>query len=184
MKKIFLICLILLMGLNIPVNAGDKVDYINNVINNEQDIVSSSISESKNCGVSKDVWVKYFDNQAGKIRKVWKTNKALFKDKKYDTSYARVLIVANNTGKVCFKIKSYCVPFYDEEFLKCVENTVKSLKLNPPPAGYGCEYLAFTIKFHSKLPKKINSQNIDWEKCGIADIEVNNKQKEVVFNRK
>ena len=129
-------------------------------------------------------WTKYFNKQAKKIRKSWKSNKSIFKNSKYDTSYARALVFVNSKGEITdYKIKSYCVPYQDTQFISIVESTLSNIKrIDPLPLEYKVGAAAFTIKFHTNLPKKINSNNIDWDKYGLVDIEIDRKNVEIIFD--
>lgn len=134
--------------------------------------------------ISSSEWNKYFRKQAKKIKRHWKNNKVLFSPE-YETSYVRVLIKLNKYGEIIsYDIKSSCVPYNNSEFTKHIKSTINNIGyFEPLPQNYGYDYAVFTIKFHSELPQKINKSNIDWNKYGIADIEVDKKSAEVVIRR-
>ena len=128
-----------------------------------------------------NIWENYFKRQTKLITKAWK-KQTILKNPKYNTSYARVLVYLNQDGCLKFyDIKSSCIPKDDTEFMKTVEESVLwKLKLEKLPSEYKNSIIAFTIKFHTKLPNSISAKNIEWNRYGIADIEVG-KEKSTLY---
>ena len=131
--------------------------------------------------VEKSQWNRYFKKCSKKFIKNWKYNKELFKNNNYKTSYARVMLIVDKEGQILsYKIKSSCIPYKDTDFLEKIEYSIKTVnKLAPLPENYKYDFIEFTIKFHTKLPDSINSKNIDWERYGVADIEIDNRNKNI-----
>lgn len=124
--------------------------------------------------VLQDDWEKYFNKQTKLLKKSWKKEVKL-KDDKYKTSYARVLFFVNRNGNILsYQIKSSCIPKDDKIFMNSVEDTIKKIgKFNPLPSNYNNDLIVFTVKFNSYIPKKYqNSKNVEWDRYGIADIEL------------
>ena len=126
-------------------------------------------------------WNKYFKSYAKKLKKNFKKNKQIFKDKKYRTSYARIIFIVNKKGELLsYKIKSSCTPANDKEFLNIIKKTIDITSSPAPlPANFENDFIVFTIKFHTNLPNHLNTKNIDWQRYGIADIEMDNHNIEV-----
>lgn len=155
-KKFFILVLLIMFGVNVPVYSSDN-------INTE--------------------WQKYFTKYSHKLRKNWKKNKQLYNNKNYNTSYARVLFKVDKNGKILsYDIKSSCVPFNDTIFIEKVKQTIDLAgKPAPLPAIYKDDDVEFTIKFHIHLPDQINTQNIDWIRYGIADVELDNRKAKIIL---
>lgn len=138
--------------------------------------------------VENSEWEKYFENFAKYYKKSWKKNKQIFQDKKYKTSYARVLFVIDKDGNVLSQIKSSCVPHGDTIFLAKVRQTINSGdSYTPLPTGYDGDYIIFTVKFHTNLPynlKDKSNDSIDWDRYGIADIELDNRDTKIILKDK
>ena len=143
------------------------------------DISYESIKEDVIAGYikpEKTVWKKYFKKQAKTIKKIWKKS-PVHLNSIYDTSYVRVLVFVNKDGKIIsYETKSSCIPYGDTVFKKEVENVLSKVKFSNLPNDYNYHLIAFTLKFHSQLPANINVSRLNWDRYGLADIELSNKK--------
>lgn len=131
-------------------------------------------------------WKQYFNNQAKVIRKQWKKEKVLLNDNKYRTAYVRVLFFVNNKGKILsYQIKSSCIPKGDKKFIEAVERTISNIpKLKDTPQSFKHDTIVYTVKFSSYLPKFRSTQYVDWNRYGVADVEVASNTSYVLLLRK
>ncbi len=131
-------------------------------------------------------WKQYFNNQAKLIRKQWKKEKVLLNDNKYRTAYVRVLFFVNNKGEILsYQIKSSCIPKGDKKFIEAVERTISNIpKLKDTPQSFKHDTIVYTVKFSSYLPKFRNTQYVDWNRYGVADVEVASNTSYVLLLRK
>lgn len=131
-------------------------------------------------------WEKYFNNQAKIIRKEWKKEKTLLNDDKYKTAYVRVLFFVNNKGDILsYQIKSSCIPKGDKKFIEAVGRTISNIpKLKDTPQSFKHDTIVYTVKISSYLPKFRSTQYVDWNRYGVADVEVASNTSYVLLLRK
>lgn len=132
--------------------------------------------------IERSSWNKYFKTQAKTLKKGWQKNKGLFTPE-YTTSFARVLFAVNQKGEIIsYKIKSSCIPSRDEIFINQLKQTINSIeKFDRLPSDYRYDFIIFTAKFHSTLPKDLNTAKIDWQRYGFADIEIDNHNTNIIL---
>lgn len=157
----------------------------------QEEVVKYSYGDNKYIIVSdykkvlQDDWEKYFKKQTKLLKKTWK-KEVILKEDKYKTSYARVLFFVNRNGNILsYQVKSSCIPKGDTKFMGSVENTIKKFaKFNALPANYNNDLIVFTIKFNSYIPKKYqNAKNIEWDRYGIADIELSQNKSYFILEK-
>lgn len=150
---------------------------INNDLEKSLDYTSIIFTVKNNYkGINQNTWNMYFKSQAKRVQKQW-CKEALLKNPKYNTSYARVLLFVDKDGSIRnYDIKSSCIPKNDKEYIKLVKLFLNNFKFDKLPSGYNADVIGFSIKFHSIPPSKINMNNLEWDRYGVADIEVSNKR--------
>jgi hypothetical protein len=146
-------------------------------------LVEKEVTASFNT-IDTNTWDDYFKKQAKTIQKNWK-KEAILKNVHYKTSFARILVYVNKNGEITsYDIKSSCIPKGDTQFIESVELVLdKTKSFDALPSRYNYKEIAFTIKFHTNTPATINKVNIDWERYGVADIEIGKNNYEVLIQK-
>lgn len=174
-SKIKVSCILIILFFIFPINvcANETRFFLNHNEMYDYKKIQKEI-EYNYSNVPTKEWEKYFNNQTKLISNQWKKEKSILNNDKYKTAYVRVLFFISNKGKILsYQIKSSCIPQYDKNFLKAVEHTISNIKkLKNTPQSFKHNTIVYTVKFNSYLPKFKNTQHVDWNRYGVADVEV------------